>query len=349
MSYRDSGELSVVSRIGDMNEAASEELYCQFGKRFLDGFSWLAPLTNNRLGDALNIEFVHEQLFFIQGDRVLDNVGYSEKGTRFNEAQFGKPIHSLEDLGQNGYWLVGRRFHPDAAHEALAEQEDGHYYSFFSNQCQDWADRLKRRIERVEKTRGFEPIGSERGARNGQGFWRERAPTVPASLFLGIVAILLGIGACLVPMIAAQKSVIVLALFFIASGAADVVYALHGHVWSQILQTIFFAMLNLLGGIALLLDTSVAATWAGSLFGYALAINGVSRMVVALRSRPLKNWLVSLLAGFGLLIGAVLLLTRTVGERDMIFGLLVGVNLILGGASTIWLHWTASRQTADDT
>jgi hypothetical protein len=63
-----------------MNDAALEELYCQFGKRFLDGFSWLAPLTNNRLGDALNIEFVHEQLFFIQGNRVLDNVGYSEKG-----------------------------------------------------------------------------------------------------------------------------------------------------------------------------------------------------------------------------------------------------------------------------
>ena len=95
---------------------------------------------------------------------------------------------------------------------------------------------------------------------------------MPASLFLGIVAILLGIGACLAPMIAAQKSVIVLALFFIASGAADVVYALHGHVWSQILQTIFFAMLNLVGGVALLLDTSVAATWAGSLFGYALAV-----------------------------------------------------------------------------
>ncbi len=335
--------------MGDMNDAASEELYCQFGKRFLDGFSWLAPLTNNRFGDALNIEFVHEQLFFIQGDRVLDNVGYSEKGTRFNEAQFGKPIHSLEDLRQGGYWMVGRRFHPDAAREALAEQDDGHYYSFFSNQCQDWADRLKRRIERVEKARGLQALGAESEAEGVPVFWRENAPTVPASLFLGIVAILLGIGACLAPIFAAQKSVIVLALFFIASGAADVIYALHGHVWSQILQTILFAMLNLFGGIALLLDTSVAATWAGSLFGYALAVNGVSRMVVALRSRPLKNWLVSLLAGFGLLIGAVLLLTRTVDERDAVFGIIVGVNLILGGASTIWLRWTASRQTADDT
>jgi hypothetical protein len=38
-----------------------------------------------------------------------------------------------------------------------------------------------------------------------------------------------------------------------------------------------------------------------------------------------------------------------VDERDAAFGLIVGVNLILGGASTIWLRWTASRQTADDT
>src|SRR4029450_13343911 len=103
------------------------------------------------------------------------------------------------------------------------------------------------------------PLGSERGASNGQGFWREKAPTVPASLFLGIVAILLGIGACLAPMIAAQKSVIVLALFFIASGAADVVYALHGHVWSQILQTIFFAMFKRIGGMSLVLSRSLRA------------------------------------------------------------------------------------------
>ncbi len=40
--------------------------YCQFAKRFLDGFSWLAPLTNNKVGDALNIEFVHEHVFLIE-------------------------------------------------------------------------------------------------------------------------------------------------------------------------------------------------------------------------------------------------------------------------------------------
>jgi uncharacterized membrane protein HdeD (DUF308 family) len=325
---------------------SSDPPYCQFGKRFLDGFSWLAPVTNNRLGDALNIEFVHEQLFFIEGDSVTDDIGYSEKGKRFSEAEFGKPIHSLEDVDRGGYWLVGRRYHPEAAREALATQEDGHYYSFFSNQCQDWADRLRRRMDRIEKSRGLPPPAGPAEGKQDKRFWHEKAPTVPASMLFALVAIILGVGSCLAPVVAAQRSLIVLALFFIASGVADVAYAFHGRVWSQILQTIFFALLNLLGGVALLLDTSVAATWAGKLFGIALAVNGAARIVVALRSRPLEHWLAGGLAGLGMLMAAVLLFTKTVGERDAIFGLIIGFNLILGGASTIWLRWTATKEQA---
>src|SRR5262245_20028974 len=105
--------------------------YCQFGKRVLDGFSWIAPLTSNRLGDALNLEFVHEQLFFIEGEKVLRDVGYGEKGARFSESDFGKPIRSLEELQKNGYWLIGRAYHSEAGEAALSELDDGHYYSFF--------------------------------------------------------------------------------------------------------------------------------------------------------------------------------------------------------------------------
>ena len=330
-----------------LSDAATDSptAYCQFGKRFLDGFSWLAPLTNNRVGDALNIEFVHEQLFFIDGDRVTADIGYSEKGKRFSEADFGKPIHSLEDLERGGYWLVGRRYHPDAAREALAEQEDGHYYSFFSNQCQDWADRLRRRMDRIEKTRGLpppEPVEEKKEAR----FWKERAPTVPASLVFAFIAIVLGVGSFLAPVVAAQRSVMVLALFFIASGVADVAYAFHGRLWSQILHTIFFALLNLAGGIALLVDTTVAAYWAGGLFGVALAVNGVAHIVVGLRSRPLTSWLSSLGLGLAMLVTAILLFTKTVGERDAIFGFIIGFNLLLGGITTLWLRWTASREQA---
>jgi uncharacterized membrane protein HdeD (DUF308 family) len=188
------------------------------------------------------------------------------------------------------------------------------------------------------------PVQEKKEAR----FWSERAPTVPASLLFAFIAIILGLGSCLAPVVAAQRSVIVLALFFIASGIADVAYAFHGRLWSQILQTIFFALLNLAGGVALLIDTSVAASWAGGLFGIALAANGTARIVVGLRSRPLKNWLSAVGLGLAMLASAILLFTRTVGERDAIFGLIIGFNLLLGGVTTIWLHWTASREQADE-
>jgi len=317
--------------------------YCRFGKRFLDGFSWIAPLTNNRLGDALNIEFVHEQLFFIEGEQVLENIGYSEKGKRFSEEEYAKPIRTLADLAKNGYWLVGRRFHPEAAREALAELDDGYYYSFFSNQCQDWADRLCRRIERIEKARGLKPlVESEEKTRVGQ-FWREKAPTVPSSAVLGLLAIGLGVGSFLAPQIVARRSVWILALFLGISGVSEIVYAIHGRNWSQILATIFFALLNIAAGVALFLDTQIVAKWAGGLFGIAFGINGLARIVVAVRSRPFLQWLGTLLAGVTMLIVSILLFTRTIGERDLIFGMIIGFNLILGGLSTLWLRWTADR------
>jgi len=327
--------------IGAMEAPAQQ--YCQFGKRFLDGFSWIAPVTNNRLGDALNIEFVHEQLFFIEGDKVLDDIGYSEKGKRFSEAEFGKPIRSLEDLRKNGYWLTGRTFHPDAAREALAEVDDGHYYSFFSNQCQDWADRMTRRMERIEKERGLQPPGRPVEETRESLFWKEKPPTAPASAILGFLAIALGIGSFLAPTVAAHRSVWILAAFLAVSGISDIIYALHSRAWSQVVGTVFFALLNIAAALALFLDTQFAASWAGGLFGIAFGINGLVRIVVALRSRPLYRWLGSLFAGILMLAVSILLLTRTVGERDALFGLMIGVNLISGGIATLWLRWTGKQ------
>lgn len=319
--------------------------YCQFGKRFLDGFSWIAPVTNNRLGDALNIEFVHEQLFTIEGDRVLHNIGYGEKGNRFSEEDYGKPINTLDDLAKNGYWLVGRTYHPEAAEEALLEIDDGHYYSFFSNQCQDWADRMRRKMEKIEKARGLSPLGPPDEIKHAKTFWQEKAPTVPASALLGLLAIGLGIGSMIAPAVAAHRSVWILAAFLVVSGVSEVLYAFHGRVWSQILGTMFFAFLNMAAGTALFLDTQIAAKWAGGLFGLALGVNGLAHIVVAVRSRPFLQWIGTLFTGLAMLIGAVLLFTRTVGQRDIVFGVLIGINLILGGFSTLWLRWTSRHTT----
>lgn len=319
-----------------------EASYCQFGKRFLDGFSWIAPVTNNRIGDALNIEFVHEQLFFIEGDRVVQDVGFSEKGKRFSEADMGKPVTDLASLRAGGYWLVGRRYHPAAARKALAEMDDGHYYSFFSNQCQDWADRLKRKIERIEKEEHLPPVEAA-GQPAEADFWKEKAPTVPASALFGVLAILLGLGACLAPVVAARQSLLILALFLIASGVSEIIYAFHGRNWSQLLGTLVLAALNLVAGMALVLTAREAVGWAGTFFEIAFGIAGLAKTAVALRSRPFVRWIGTLAVGIFMTGISVLLLTGTMRETDSLFGLLIGLNLLGGGISTLWLRWRAAR------
>jgi len=314
-------------------------VYCQFGKRVLDGFGWIAPLTNNRLGDALNIEFVHEQLFFLQGDRVLRNVGYNEESRRFSEEDFGKSLNTLEDLAASGYWLVGRPYHPAAVEAALEVQDDGHYYSFFSNQCQDWADRLRKNIAAIEAQQSLKPPGPSVKEGVDARFWKEQPPTVPGSVWLATVALLLGIGAMLAPTLAAQHSMNLLGLFLMVSGLSDIVYAVRGRAWSTLLSALFFAALNFMAGLALLVDTAVATQWAGGIFGIAVAVHGAARVLIALRSRPFRLWIGSFIAGLGMLAAAILLFTKTVGQRDVLFGLLVASQLLLGGFSTLWYHW----------
>ena len=148
------------------------------------------------------------------------------------------------------------------------------------------------------------------------------------------------------PAVAAHRSVWILAAFLVVSGISEIIYAFHGRVWSQILGTVFFAFLNIAAGAALFLDTQFAANWAGGLFGLAFGINGLAHIVVAVRSRPFLQWLGTLLTGIAMLAGAILLLTRTIGERDVLFGVMIGVNLILGGLSTLWLRWSARRASA---
>ena len=168
-------------------------------------------------------------------------------------------------------------------------------------------------------------------------------PTVPASAVLALLAIGLGLGCFLAPDIAAHRSIWVLALFLAVSGLSDIAYALHGKNWSQFLGTIFFAGLNIVAAGALVLDSQIAAKWAGGFFALTFAFNGLARIIVALRSRPILHWLGTLVTGLFMVAVAILLLTRTVGERDALFGLMIGIYLLLGGLSTLWLRWATSR------
>lgn len=329
-------------------EAGGRE-YCRFGKRDLEKMSWLAPLVNNTFGDTLNIELRHEHLFFIRGDRVLDNVGYSDNGKRFREEDFGKRLRTLDDLTEAGYWLRGRLYDPKVMREALARQKDGYYYSIFSNQCQDWADRLKRTAERVEKEWGLKPGEMLEGMPPEQRreFLEEKKvpPTEPASIGMGVVAILLGIGAIFAPLLFASKFALLIGLFFIASGISHGVYAFRGGDMRAAVPILLQGLLFLIGGAVILINRQFALAAATVIIALTLGVQGITQILLALFSRPILNWAGTLASGVALSACALFAWLRWPYSTDSFLGLLIGISLISGGLSTIYLSHRVRNET----
>jgi hypothetical protein len=207
--------------------------------------------------------------FFIKGDRVLEDIGYSEQGQRFTETEFGKPIHSLEDLKRNGYWLVGQEYDPAVMREVLAQQKDGYYYSLFSNQCQDWADRLRRSAERLEAQRGLkEKVSAHPSAPH---YSKPVSPTEPASIWMGLLAMILGGAAILGPIVAGDLFTILIGIVFLVSGASHVLYGLHAKDWRNLLHFLLLALGLSVGGVLILLNLHFADVASGTLLALLIA------------------------------------------------------------------------------
>ena len=299
------------------------------------------PLANNRFGDMLNIELRHEQLFFIKGNEVLDDIGYSEKGTRFNEADFGKSIKTLEDLRNAGYWLTGPVYQPKVMREALKELDDGYYYSFFSNQCQDWADRLRRKADTIQKAWGL-PKGEVLNGLSAEKKWeltevRTVPPTEPASLGMGVVAILLGVAAILAPMFFGRNFAYLMGLFFAASGVSHTVYALKGKDIRAAVPIFISAFLYLVGGLFILVNETIAVVAASAGIAATLGFQGLSSVGMALFSRPIRNWVATLVTGLIMVACALLVFLHWPDSGSRFLGRLVGFCLISGGLSTVIL------------
>jgi len=321
--------------------------YARFAKRDLDQMSWLAPLLNNPFGDLLNIELRHEQVFFVQGDQVIEDIGYSEtqRGRRFSEAEFGKIIRVLGDLKKYGYWFVGREYDPEAMREALRRQQDGYYYSLFSNQCQNWADRLARGAERIERERGIHSPG--RRVRADDVGWEPGAlPTEPASLTMGLVALALGIGGLFAPVIEGGAFSAVLGAFFLASGVSHIIYGFHGKDWSNLLSELLISLINLVAGVFILWNHDSARVAGGAIFAITLGVQGTVHIALGWFSRPRSHWAGKLIAGFVMLAGTALIVAHWPLSGERALGVAVGASLAAGGLSTIVLRWLAKRSEA---
>ena len=169
-------------------------------------------------------------------------------------------------------------------------------------------------------------------------------------LFLieGIVLLILGIAAVVIPPLATLAIEILLGWVFLISGVAGLVTTFMmrgapGFVWSLV-----SAMLGIAVGVVLLM-WPLSGVFSLTLVLIAFfAIEGIASILFALEhKRELSgNWGLMLASGVVDLILAVIILAGLPGTAAWALGLLVGINMVFGGIALIGIALRARDATA---
>jgi len=158
-------------------------------------------------------------------------------------------------------------------------------------------------------------------------------------LFEGIVLIVLGTLAVLVPAVASVAATVVFGWILLISGLVGLVATFRaqgspGFVWSLI-----SALLGIAAGVILLsMPVQGALTLTAVLIAF-LLVEGLATVLFALEHRKGSSgrWSWVLTSGIVDLVLGLMLLAGLPGTAVWALGLLIGINMIFGGWSLVWM------------
>ena len=162
-------------------------------------------------------------------------------------------------------------------------------------------------------------------------------------LALGTLLAVLGIAAIVFPFAATLTVEVLIGSILVVSGAAGILHAFRAARWKGFMFALLGALLSLAIGLVLLLRPLVGILSLTLLIAAFLFAGGVFRVLLALRVRPLDYWGWLLASGVLAIALAVLILAQWPQAATWVIGLLVGIDLIFAGWTSIMLGMAARR------
>lgn len=162
-------------------------------------------------------------------------------------------------------------------------------------------------------------------------------------LVLGILLILGGIGAIVLPVAASLAVTIAVGLAMLVGGAVKGVHAFRCRRWRARAWSIFSAVLYLVGGMLLLFNPLAGMISLTAVMIVLIGADAILRIVMALRLRPDHGWgwmLIGGVAGVALAIAMTVLLPWL---SLTFLGVLAGIALIFEGWGFAWLAMATKR------
>jgi uncharacterized membrane protein HdeD (DUF308 family) len=158
-----------------------------------------------------------------------------------------------------------------------------------------------------------------------------------AFLFEGILLVILGLAAMIVPPLASLAVTIFLGWMFLISGIAGLALTFWARQMPGFWWSLLSAALALVAGIVLLAQPVEGTLTLTIVVGAYFLAEGVATIMYALEHRRelSQRWSWMLVAGLMDLLIAAVIIAGLPGSALWAVGLLVGINLLFGGASLI--------------
>lgn len=155
--------------------------------------------------------------------------------------------------------------------------------------------------------------------------------TWKALMAIGILAILVGCVAILVPAVASVGTAIFIGWILMIAGAFLIAGAFMAYSVGSVLLRLLWALLTIAVGFWLVIEPHNGTLTLTLVLGIYFLFMGITRIAVAFASRGQQNaGLLGLSGVAGLLIG-ILVLAKFPSSADWAIGLLVGIDLVFAG------------------
>jgi len=183
----------------------------------------------------------------------------------------------------------------------------------------------------------IEKLQSEMGA-TVKAHWK-------AFLFEGIVLAILGLAAMIVPPLASLAVTIFLGWMFLISGIAGLFVTYWARQMPGFWWSLFSAALAVLAGLILIARPMQGVLTLTIVVGAYFLAEGVVTIMYALEHRRelSERWSWLLVSGLMDILIAFLIIGGLPGSAEWAIGLLVGINLVLGGGSLVGMALAARK------
>jgi len=164
-----------------------------------------------------------------------------------------------------------------------------------------------------------------------------------AFLIEGILLVVLGLAAMIVPPLASLAVTIFLGWMFLISGIAGLVLTFWARQMPGFWWSLISAALAVAAGIILLAQPVQGTLTLTIVVGAYFLAEGVATIMYALEHRRelSERWSWLLVSGLMDILIAFLIIAGLPGSAEWAIGLLVGINLVLGGASLVGMALAA--------